>query len=415
MEIEVDIDIDKMFIGWQREVYEAYKSHRYTVISAGRQSGKTVFCIILQVLHALDRSDSTVWWVAPIYDQARVAFRRAKQFLVNNSIEFDDNKSELKIEFKNGSAIFYKSADKEDSLRGETIDLLVIDEMPLIKRDAWLYALRGTITVTNAKVIFIGTPKGKNIFYELYLKGQDPQEVEYVSYQFESRASPLFTEKEWAEVQKLPQRVFDQEYRAHFIDDGGEVFRNVRACIRGQLKKHIPQKVYYAGVDLAKSHDYTVICVLDQDGDLVAFDRFNDIAWTVQKPRIIDLCTAYNAYTLIDSTGLGDPIYDDLSMHMRIEGFKFTNISKRQIIEALSIAIEREEVHFPDIPELINELNIYTFEQSPTGLIRYGAPEGLHDDIVTALALAWRAYVGAHGGIDDLTDIGQREMTVDIW
>lgn len=333
-----------------------------------------------------------------------MAFRRCLNFLKDHGIPHRENKTELRIELLfNGSVIQFKSADREDGLRGETVDFMVVDEMGLLKRDAWQFALRGTITATNAEVIFIGTPKGKNLFYELFCKGQDDRELEYASFQVESRESPYFSLVEWEAVQSLPQRVFEQEYQAKFIDDGGEVFRNIRDCIRGQLESHYDQrKTYYAGIDLAKSHDYTVISILDNHGHLVFFDRFNSISWTVQKDRIIQACKHYDAYALIDSTGLGDPILDDLSPNVRVDGYKFTNISKRQLIEALIVSVERAEISFPEIPELINELSIFAFEQSDSGVIRYNAPEGMHDDIVISLALANWACSRGRGGAGSL-------------
>ena len=364
--------------------------------------------------HALSGNHKICWWVAPTYDPSKVAFRRCVDFLAENKIPCHVNKSELRIEFDNRSTITFKSADREDGLRGETVDFMVIDEMGLLKRDAWEYALRGTITATGASVVFIGTPKGKNLFYELFMRGQleDPH---YASFQIESRESPYFPAAEWAEVERLPQRIFEQEYQAKFIDDGGEVFRNVRGCVKGELeKKKSSSKSYFAGVDLAKSYDYTVVCVLDENGHVCAWDRFNEIAWGVQKARVTTVCNKYDAYALLDSTGLGDPILDDLAPHMRVEGYKFTNISKRQLIENLAICIEREEISFPDIPELINELNTYAFEQTDGGLIKYNAPSGLHDDCVVALALAVWAWNRGRGGTDAVTSEDGR-ITAESW
>ena len=394
---------------WQFEVYGAFEKYRFVVISAGRQSGKTYLGVLLLFLRAIDNK-SIAWWVSPTYQNSKIAFRRFMDLAQDmNVMDFKTNRSDLRVEFSNGSSIDFKSADREEGLRGETVNFMIVDEMGMVKRDAYQYALRGTITATRAPCMFIGTPKGKNLFYELWCKGQDKEEKEYISFQFESKESPYFSMQEWEEVKKLPQRIFEQEYKAHFIDDGGEVFRNIRDCIKGEFdEKRLTKKTYFAGIDLAKTTDYTVICIMDQDAHVIAWDRFNDIAWTVQKKRIIDLCNKFGAYALIDSTGLGDPILDDLSLHMMVDGFKFSNTSKRQLIEGLSMAVERQEVSFPDIPELINELSIFTFEQTPAGLIRYSAPGGLHDDCVIALALAYQACNKNRGGAEIIGDIGGR-------
>jgi hypothetical protein len=315
-----------------------------------------------------------------------------------------------------GSSIWFKSADREDGLRGETVNFLVVDETGLLKRDAWEFALHGTITITKATCFFIGTPKGKNLFYELYCKGQDETLQEWISWQLDSRSNKFFDEEEWENVRRLPQRAFEQEYLAKFIDDGGEVFRNIRGCIAGQLEDNRNnKKAYYAGIDLAKTVDYTVITVMDSNGHLCFFDRFNAISWDVQKKRIIAACARYDAFALIDSTGIGDPILEDLQNDIRCEGFKFSNISKRQLIENLVLLIDRQEISFPEIPELVNELSIFQFEQTSGGVIRYNAPAGMHDDIVVSLALASMAYSRTRGGLNSFDYEDNRMTVIESW
>jgi phage FluMu gp28-like protein len=374
---------------WQGDVYNSLADNRFIVIAAGRQSGKTELCVYIEILTALQESDLICWWVAPTFAISKIAFRRTIATLFKNKIQFNINKSELTISFTNGSVIYFKSCDNENSLRGESVNFIVVDEAAYMKEDVWTYVLRGTITATMAKVIFIGTPKGKNLFYNLYIRGQN-REDGWVSFQFPSNKSPFFQE-DWNEIKRLPLRVFQQEYLAEFIDDGGEVFRGIRDCIHGEFEApNSKRKSYFAGVDLAKSVDYSVIAIMDNNCHVVAWDRFNDLSWNIQKQRIVAMCSKYNAAILLDSTGLGDPIFDDLQMaNVPVEGYKFTNISKRQLVENLAIGIEKKELTFPEIPELINELSIFTFEQLPSGLLRYGSPDGMHDDCVIALALAY--------------------------
>jgi phage FluMu gp28-like protein len=175
-------------------------------------------------------------------------------------------------------------------------------------------------------------------------------------------------------------------------------------------------KRYYMGVDLAKSHDYTVIVIIDEGGHVVYFDRFNDISWTIQKKRVVDIAQYYNAAVLVDSTGVGDPVLDDLLYHISVDGFKFSNTSKRQLVENLSIGIERGSISFFEIPELIEELSTFAYDQSETGLIRYNAPDGLHDDCVIALALAYWHYTQNSGMTEAFSDVGNsRQMASDIW
>jgi hypothetical protein len=188
----------------------------------------------------------------------------------------------------------------------------------------------------------------------------------------------------------MPELAYRQEILAEFLDDVGSVFRNIKGCVNGSLEEPIAGKRYVAGCDLAKHEDFTVICVLDDHGHLVYFDRFSQLDWVFQSKRIVDICRRYNnARLLLDSTGVGDPIYDNLRRSgLSVEGYKFTNASKKDLIENLSIAIENKAITYPDIPVLLSELGLFGYKISPAGVTTYNAPDGYHDDCVIALALA---------------------------
>jgi len=140
------------------------------------------------------------------------------------------------------------------------------------------------------------------------------------------------------------------------------------------------------GVDLGKKVDWTVLTVLDRDTrHVVAFERFQKFDWSFQKEKIARLSKEYgNPLIIMDSTGLGDVVEDDLTrLGLSIRGYTFTGKSKRQLIEKLILTIEDRRVTFPDIPELVNELRDFDIDERG----RYGAPVGLHDDCVISLAL----------------------------
>ena len=91
----------------------------------------------------------------------------------------------------------------------------------------------------------------------------------------------------------------------------------------------------------------------------------------------------------MDSTGVGDPILEQaLKAGIKAEGFQFTNTTKQQLIEYLAVQLEQRKITFPYIPELIHELELFQYEMTRAGNIRYSAPQGYHDDCVIALALA---------------------------
>jgi hypothetical protein len=147
---------------------------------------------------------------------------------------------------------------------------------------------------------------------------------------------------------------------------------------------------YVGGLDLARLTDFTVLTILDSDGRQVFIDRYNLLDWAVQKQRIINDVNRYNAALLLDSTGIGDPIYDDLRRAgLNVDGYKFTSDSKGKLIEFLMLAFDQAKIAILDDPVQKNELGIYEYTIGRSGNVSYNAPDGYHDDTVIALALAW--------------------------
>jgi len=313
----------------------------------------------------------------------------AQQFLNRKAIKYI-NRSEMYVEFHNGSQLWFKTADNPEALRGRGIDFLVIDEAATVKKEAWENVLRPSLSDTQGKAVFIGTPKGHNWFYDLWTRGNDPLFTDYKSWTYPSAANPYLSQKDIEEAKStLPDLVYRQEYLAEFLDDYGAVFRGVNECVKGELEQPTQGKQYVAGCDLAKLVDFMVTVIMDQNGHVVAFDRYNKLEWPLQRQRLIELCRKYHARLLIDSTGIGDPNYDELKRsNLPVEGYKFTNASKKALVENLSHLIEKQEISFPKIQTLIDELHMFGYKITEGGVVSYGAPEGYHDDSVIALALA---------------------------
>jgi hypothetical protein len=367
---------------------------RFRIIAAGRRFGKSQAAVNEAIKFGAKKNNATIWIAAPVYSQAMISWRMIKEFLPQELIK-ELHLSEKYLELINGSSIWIKSADNYNNLRGEGIDFLVIDEAAMVAKEAWEEALRPALSDKQGKAVFISTPKGNNWFFEMWTRGQDPQFPQYKSWKFLTSQNPFIVPAEIEEARTtLPELVFRQEYMAEFLDDIGAVFRGVEKCIKGKLCEPVKGEAYIMGVDLAKYTDFTVLCVINSFGQVVSFDRFNQIDWAFQKERIISTANKYKAKIIIDSTGVGDPTWEDLKrMGRNIEGYRFTNESKKQLIEGLSIMIEQQRVSYPDIPELINELRIFGYKISKTGLITYNAPSGFHDDCVIGMSRPKVNYV----------------------
>jgi hypothetical protein len=180
----------------------------------------------------------------------------------------------------------------------------------------------------------------------------------------------------------LPDAIFKQEMEGIPAEDGGNPFGldAIRACL-GPMSNADPE---CWGVDLAKSQDWTVAIALDKDGAVCRLERWQT-PWTVTREKLARMIAEKPAQ--IDSTGVGDPIVEDLrKVCRRAEGFKFTSQSKQQLMEGLQIAIQTQEIRVPD-GWLRAELESFGFRYSGRGAVAYEATVG-HDDGVCALALA---------------------------
>ena len=360
---------------------------RWRILDCGRRWGKTQCAIAEGVKLSFIKPKQRGWVVAPTYPLSQEDWRTLKELMPAELIK-DELKAERKFVFLNNSEIEFKSADNEAGLRGAGLNWCILDEASRIKEDSW-NALRPALSDKRGRGIFISTPKGKNWFYRLYILGKENKE-NYESWKFPSSTNPYFPIDEWEETKlNYPADWFSQEYEASFLDDVAAVFRGLRNRIKGELEDYNPDKNYYAGIDLAKYQDFTVITIIDDDKHLCYFDRFNKLDWSIQKVKILKVLNDYHAQAFIDSTGVGDPIYEELkTLYSEIYGFKFTNETKQNLIVALQIAFEKEEITFPKLECLIDELEAFEYEMLPSGRVRYNAPQGYHDDCVISLALA---------------------------
>lgn len=368
---------------------EAYEDNsRILVIKAGRRTGKT-YNFVLWLLQQLDNKDnSRGLWVDTKHTNIDKYIDRYFRPLLTKMNYWQDSKWNAQKKILqllwNGSYIDFGSAERPELMEGFEYDFAVLNEGGIILKKPSIWENTLYPMIKNAKVRIIGTPKGKNKFESLFR--------EYPSYTFSAYDSPFWTAEEIEQAKAtMTQEAFNQEMLAQFIDGAGAVFRRIRENIQGELIEG-PQNgsKYVLACDLAKHQDFTVILIGDiEKRQVVYHERFNQIDWGLQKSRIISAYKRFNCFDgIIDATGVGDSIFDDLKNEgLRLEGFKFTATTKQELVSNLSISMDNEAIKFPEIPELIDELEIYAYEQRANGNFSYSAPEGFHDDEVMALAL----------------------------
>ncbi len=370
---------------------------RYAIIEASTKAGKTVGCLAWLIEQALaGRSNQNFWWAAPVYEQAKIAFRRLKNNL--SASIFRPNETELSLTFLNGARIVCKSAEKSDNLYGEDVFAAVADEASRMREESW-FALRSTLTATKGPIRIIGNVKGrKNWFYKLARRaesGEANMRYQKITAHDATEAGVLDPDEIEDAKRVLTKEVFEELYLAIPTEDGSNPFgiKDIKACV-GELSTAEP--VCY-GIDLAKSHDYTVVVGLDAEGKTCRFERYQR-PWNATVDDIRKE-VGDQVYALVDSTGVGDAVLESLQKdRSNFEGFKFTSTSKQQLMEALRLAIQQKDVRYPD-GVIVSELESFEFTYSRTG-VKYSAPDGEFDDCVCALALAVTAFKNrfARGG-----------------
>lgn len=364
---------------------------RFRVATCGRRFGKTYAAVNEMVEESLKAPEQMTWWVAPTHQQCQIAFRLMKRHF-EKAIARKKESPPMEIQWINGTITQFKAAKAGDNLRGEGVHFMVIDEAQDIKDEDWQASIRPTLSDKPGRAVIIGTPKRVgHWFHQMFTRGRDPEWPDYESFHFTTESNPYIPRSEIEEARRsLPERIFRQEYLAEFVEGESAVFRGIQKCVKGDFEEPIPGKTYRIGWDVAKHQDYSVMFVMREDTrHIVAWDRFNQVDWELQVNRLESLYRKYNsAPVLIDSTGVGDPVYEMVRRRgIKAEGYKFNNTTKEQLINRLSVAIERQEISFPEIPVLFDELVMFEYEITKGGSVRYGAPEGKHDDCVIALAL----------------------------
>lgn len=382
---------------------------RYAVTEASTKAGKTVGAIVWQASQVLnDAMRRNHWWVAPIYKQAEIAWRRAKRMF---SGLCTSNESDLKLTFRNGAVWWFKSAEKPDNLYGEDVASVVFDEYTRARQEAW-WALRSTITATEAPVRFIGNVKGRGWGYQLARRAEAGESgwCYHKITATDAVDAGVLSKAEIDDAERvLPDWVFRELYFCEPSDDGGNPFglQHIAACV-GELSGDDPVAF---GVDLARKVDWTVAIGLDGSGCVCAFDRWQRVPWASTRSRLSGQIRQTPA--LVDATGVGDPVVEEMARDgMNVTPFTFTPKSKQQLMEGLAVAIQSREVTFPDGPIRV-ELEQFEYSQRGANYY-YSAPDGMHDDCVMALALAVQHRKDIGAGIPLIGSVAAGEHLADI-
>lgn len=238
-------DLNLELLPWQQEVMQS--SARFKVIAAGRRTGKSHLAAVSLILSALNGEKGKTFYVAPTQGQARDVIWNTIFDIAGDIIE-KSHVNNLEITLAGGNVIYLKGADRPDTLRGVSLKHLVLDEYAFMKPDVFESILRPALADCQGSAIFIGTPEGRNHFYDIFEGSNDWADWE--NFHFTSFDNPIVDKKEIEHArQTLPAWAFQQEFLASFDARTGGMFDTDQFSYYEDSKKHLGD--HYITIDLA--------------------------------------------------------------------------------------------------------------------------------------------------------------------
>lgn len=401
MEVKKKIIKGQKLYSWQRAVIDCYDNHPKSsiiTILSPRQRGKTHTIINLVMRECINHSKFTAVIVCPTYQLCRKIYKE----LDNNlspipKLVKSANSSYLEFEFYNKSQIKLKSAESRSSLRGDTADLLIIDEGAFVNLDTALETFNYTNT-TNGNIIIASTPtfeSDDNLFYKYYKASLDGEPNCYLVNFCDFDTSALMpTDRIELYRKTMPFNIFKNEILGQFLTtqsslwDIGKVLRN-DVMDDGEL---------CAGIDFATgvNNDETAIAIFNKQKQMVYLHHFNDKDSIQTVDYIINLLKSLNIKKICLETNSIGKVYLDMlkkqlsnnRLRVQIIEMVTTNSSKRDYIQNLQLEIQNGTCTLLDDFQLKLEFVGFQMKTTPSGLITYGnSTDSIHDDIVIASAL----------------------------
>lgn len=404
---------------------------RFKVMNCGRRWGKTKLAAYIFTKKAR-KKDQMLWWVAPTYRVVKRGYEEVLSQLPPGVLthtpppatNFDAGRAVI-LRFKNGTKMEFYSAERPEGMLGAGVDYAIFDEAALMKSTIWDQIVGPTLMDRRGGALFISTPRGRNWFYKAWLLGQG-REDGWGSWTFPSSTNPTLPPGEIERARKTsPKMYFEQEYEAKFLAAGSSVFLLEEQAfqrsdvLRSGLVDGYPVDGHYVvlGIDLARTNDYTVIYgARANDRRNVYFERFQDIAWHEQRRRIARAVRtlkrngASGVTLIVDEGNAGDVIVEDLEIAgFDVVGINFTT-HKANMVRLLANDLEtgmafvlEDEAYGRD------EFDSYAMDVTPGGRYTYSAPDGDHDDVVSAKMLQHHGIVNE--GVPEATILTPSEPT----
>mgnify|MGYP003878084477 CR=1 FL=1 len=384
----------------------------------GRQTGKSTTTALKALHFAFANPNKTILIVSPSERQSQLMFAKIRRFL-HAEVQLANGRrirpleasivreTQGMIELTNGSVIIPLPCSP-DKIRGFTADLVIIDEAAFMPEEVITSVVMPMLAATDGTLIMLSTPWSKDhIFYRAFSGELEGWSVHHVPSSKCPLIKPGFLE---AQRRVMTEAEFRREYLAEFVEEEACYFPMglILRCVDPELKAAFtleyaevkPHGEYYAGLDLGKLRDFSVLAIVERSGErlllrLLRVFEFN----TPYSAVVAEVLRAYEKFGFIrlamDRSGVGEGIYERLARELGegvVEGFKFTAERKAELLAKLKMLMEKGRLKIPHDRLLINQLNGIRYEISRSGRLLFRHPPRGHDDAVMALALAcWAA------------------------
>jgi len=271
-------ELNVSLLPWQEEVF--HDTTRFKVVAAGRRTGKSRLAAWLLIINALQTEKGQVFYVAPTQGQARDIMWQTLMEL-GHPVIAGSHINNLQIKLVNGTMISLKGADRPETMRGVSLGFLVMDEYADMKPEVWEQILRPALADQKGRALFIGTPMGRNHFYELYKYAELGDDETYKSWHFTSYDNSMLDSGEIDIAKKsMSSYAFRQEFMASFEARGSEMFKEEWV----RFGESPEEGDYYIAVDLAGFEDVNKKRTKNTklDDTAIAVAKVNENGWFVE-------------------------------------------------------------------------------------------------------------------------------------
>lgn len=347
----------------QKEI--AKDNHRFRVVSCGRRFGKTLLSVLEIVAFAVSKP-SRCAYIAPTYQQARdIAWNELVKICEPVILDKNESRLELIIKTQNGerSTISLRGWESIETLRGQSFDFLVIDEISSMRnfQEQWQEVIRPTLTDRKGSVLFISTPKGFNHFYDLFQ--MQTKDTDYKSFHYTTYDNPHIPEEEIDKArQELTEDRFAQEYLADFRKTEGLIYKEFDRSVHiFEDVKEILNPVYtWVSVDWGFTNPSAIYSIVeDYDRSFWIHSEYYERGKTTDE--LIDIMQSRKAAGYYP-----DPAEPDRLEQMRRKKLTVKEVNKDVVlgIDTVKMLFKQKKLKIhKDCLHLIQELETYAYKE----------------------------------------------------